>query len=165
MMTLKLKRYNSPELERSYIPYEEQKKRRSRINNITKAGIGGSVLAGGGYLAGSAYITNRAKQIAKNAATEKANDQFRRVNSNWLKSGWSRLTGKNKRIENKLVSTMENIDQAASSRIKRAGKIGLGIAGAGTALTLGARSIMKRKAKKQKYYDPTPEKHILLKNK
>lgn len=157
-MIIKQKLYNNPELERSYVPYEEQKNRNSRINRATGIGIGSSVLAGGTYYGLRKARINRDTRIAKDAATEMANTEWRNANSNWLKRGWSKVTGKKGRIERNLQETMGTLGRNANARSWRAGKWGLGIAATGTALTLGARSIMKRRANQQKYYDQPPQK-------
>lgn len=157
-MIIKQKLYNNPELERSYVPYEEQKNRNSRINRATGIGVGSSVLAGGTYYGLRKARINKDTRIAKDAATEMANTEWRNANSNWLKRGWSKVTGKKGRIERNLQETMGTLKRNANARSRRAGKWGLGIAATGTALTLGARSIMKRRANQQKYYDQPPQK-------
>lgn len=136
--------------DKSYVPYEEQKRRVSKANAVSAAGAGASALAGGSYYGIKHRAISRQAEAERRGAAKMADTSFRRGNSTWHGRLWGKLTGRTKKIERSLQDTINQINQSAKKKNKKAALVGLGIAGAGTVASLGAGAIMRRnKSKKQ----------------
>lgn len=151
-----LKRFSTkgkPEDKRSYIPYEEQKRRKKKLDKETELAAAGSLGLGGGYVGLKAAAVKKREKTLKEGAHTLAEDTWRRANSNKFKRALNKVTGKNKRLERDLIRTFENIERESTRKIKKAGKTGAIIAGSGLVLTGAGRLIKDRLDKKKGYYD------------
>jgi hypothetical protein len=166
MIILQRKLYgvSNEEIQKSYIPYEEQRKLKRRANTVAAAGAGASALAGATYYGVKRGLINHTAQKAKDIFTEQANNEWRQKGSNFANRiaekyiNKQNIVGKAARwyrdrsiqpIESSLQDKLRQVDINSNQKIRKAGLVGLGIAGVGTALSLGARSIMRRRDKKR----------------
>lgn len=141
---------HKPENEKSYIPYEEQVRRRRKTNLLTAAGLGSSIAGG------KIYYNIKNKQINKKLQNLK-NEHVKEA-ERLLDDARQRLSGE------QLSSFINNLDTAVPKVLKndeknffpdrsKAEKRAILIGATGLGLTLAARKIMKERDKKRKYYE------------
>jgi len=149
MIILRQSFYSSSDLSnKTYVPYEEQKRRTSRANLVGGLGAAASLSAGAGYYG------LKHRSISKQAASEIrgakaiAENQMERGNATWGGRVMGKITGRTRKIERSLEDTINKINQTAQKRKNKAALVGLGVAGVGTAAALGARAMLKRRKSK-----------------
>lgn len=106
MITLRRKSYSNTsetklaELGKSYIPYEEQKKRKRRTNEMTAAGLGATALAAGGYYTGKTALVNSRMQRKKNKLVQEATNALRKNENNYVKNILQESNNLNESLQN-----------------------------------------------------------------
>lgn len=141
---------HKPENEKSYIPYEEQVRRRRKTNLLTAAGIGSSIAGGKIYYNIKNKRINKKVQDLKDKAVAEA--------TRLLNEAPQRLSGEELRnFENNLnlavPEKMREIEVSSFPIRSKAEKRAVLIGATGLGLTLAARKMMKERDKKRKYYE------------
>lgn len=116
-------------------------------NSNTALGIGASAAGGLGYYGLKHRQINKQRNLKAEGVTKLATEIYNRNNSNSLKRAWSKVSGRNKRLEKRVMKSVGEINEAAKRAKGRAAWAGAGIATAGTAVTLGIRAYKNHKKK------------------
>jgi len=114
-------------------------------NSNTALGIGASAAGGLGYYGLKHRQISKQRDLKAEGVTKLATEIYNKNNSNSLKRAWSKVSGRNKRLEKKVIKSIGEINEAAKRAKGRAAWAGAGITAAGTVATLGARAYKKHK--------------------
>lgn len=116
-------------------------------NSNTALGVAASAAGGLGYYGLKHRQINKQRNLKAEGVTKLATEIYNRNNSNSLKRAWSKVSGRNKRLEKKVVKTIGDLNNTARQAKGRAALVGAGITTAGTAATLGIRAYKNHKKK------------------
>lgn len=123
------------------------RKQYSDNSNTTALGVAASAAGGLGYYGLKHRQINKQRNLKAEGVTKLATEIYNKNNSNSLKRAWSKVSGRNKRLEKKVVKTIGDLNNTARRAKGRSALVGAGITSAGTAVTLGIRAYKNHKKK------------------